>query len=256
MERMSGDDQSFVDLMEFCGSHFAKRPRTEEDERSSDRLPTRKGQKKPSRSSDLDWGEDGSLITMITKLTLRQEDQLNQLHLDKTFIFFVQAGKGNILPQILKFSRDWHAQRKAGQVTKTLCQHMFQSVFEELASRTSKLPLGTNDNALIQALQNKQVLTSTNSWNYLHWDPNEKTFKALKKDPLSSEEASVLIQKIHGLAIQSELIHRFAALKPMPQDSTVKDSVVISWRLDISLQGLVAQEMYDLLMKLTGNGLT
>ena len=91
MERMSGDDQSFAELMDVCGSHFAKRPRTEEEDKSSDRRPARKGQRKPSRSSASDLGEDGNLISMIAKLTLRQEDQLNQIHLDKSFIFFVQA---------------------------------------------------------------------------------------------------------------------------------------------------------------------
>ena len=47
-------------------------------------------------------GKDGSLISMIAKLTLRQEDQLNQIHLNKSFIFFVQTGKGSILPLMLK----------------------------------------------------------------------------------------------------------------------------------------------------------
>ena len=43
---------------------------------------------------------------MLAKLILRQEGQLNQLHLDKSFIFFVQAGKGSILPLMLKTSKD------------------------------------------------------------------------------------------------------------------------------------------------------
>ena len=71
----------------------ARRPRTEEEVNESARPHTRKDQKKPSRSSDSDWDEGGNLITMIAKLTLRQEDQLNQLHLDKTFILFAQAEK-------------------------------------------------------------------------------------------------------------------------------------------------------------------
>ena len=154
---MSGDDQSFAELMDVCGSHFAKRPRTEEEDKSSDRRPARKGQRKPSRSSASDLGEDGNLISMIAKLTLRQEDQLNQIHLDKSFIFFVQAGKGSILPLMLKTSKDWHGQRELGQVTTSLRQHMFRSVFEELAFRASKLPFGSSDHELIRALQTKSI---------------------------------------------------------------------------------------------------
>ena len=257
MERMSGDDQSFAELMDVCGSHFAKNPRMEEEDRSSDRRPARKGQRKPSRSSASDLGEDGNLISMLAKLTLRQEDQLNQIHLDKSFIFFVQAGKGNILPLMLKTSKDWHGQRESGQVTTSLRQHMFRSVFEELAYRASKLPFGSNDHELIRVLQNKQVLTATNSWIYLQWDSNEKTLKPAARDPLPSDEVAALIQKIHSLAAQADLIiHRFSALKPMPQDSTVTDSVVVPWRLDISLRGQPAQDLYAALQKLTGSGLT
>ena len=133
---------------------------------------------------------------------------------------------------------------------------MFHSVFEELAFRASKLTFGSNDHELIRALQSKQILTATNSWNYLQWDPKEKTLKPVAREPLPSEEAAALIQKIHTLAAQTDLIHRFSALKPMPQDSTVTDSVAVPWRLDISLRGQAAQELYDALQKLTGSGLT
>ena len=192
--------------MDLCGNHFAKRPRTEEEEQPSDRRPTRKGQRKPSRSSDSDLGDGGSLISMIAKLTLRQEDQFNQLHLDKSFIFFVQAGKDSILPLMLKLSKDWHGQRESGQVTTSLRQHIFRAVFEELAFRASKLPFGSNDHELIRALQSKQILTATNSWNYLHWNSKEKTLKPAARDPLPPEEAAALIQKIHTLTAQADLI--------------------------------------------------
>ena len=96
MEHMNAEDPSFADLMEFWGNHFAKWPKTDTEERSSKPRYSRKGPKKHSRSLD----EGSSLMTILATLTLRQEDQLNQLNSDGTFIFFVQAGKGSILPQI------------------------------------------------------------------------------------------------------------------------------------------------------------
>ena len=169
---------------------------------------------------------------------------------------FRSSGKGSILLQMLQLSKDWHSQRDQGTVTKSLRQHMFQSVFEELATKASKLPFGSNEHELIQALQTKQILTSTNGWNYMQRDPNAKTLKAAARDPFSLEETSTLIQKIHKLAAQSDLIYRVSALKPIPQDQISKDSiVVVPWRLDISLRGPVAQELHESLMKLTGSGL-
>ena len=85
---------------------------------------------------------------------------------------------------------------------------MFQSVFEELASRAAQLPIGSSDHELILALRSKQILTTTNAWNYLQWDHQEKILKPSSRDPISSEDASKLIQRIHQIANQPELIHR------------------------------------------------
>ena len=66
-----------------------------------------------------------------------------------------------------------------------------------------------------------------------------------------------MIERIHQIANQSQLIHKFTALKPMPSDQLSPNSnVVIPWRLDISLRSSASQELFDLLTKLTGNGLT
>ena len=185
------------------------------------------------------------------------QTELNQLNLDRTFLLFIQAGMSSILPQMLQISKTWHGQREQGKVDRPLRQLMFQLVFEELASRAAQLPLGSNDHELILALRSKQILTTTNAWNYLQWDHQDKTLKPSSRDPISSEEASKMIERIHTLANKPELIHRFTALKPMPSDQVGPTSnVVIPWRLDISLRGSASQELFDLLTKLTCNGLT
>ena len=168
MDRVKEEDQSFADLMEVCSSYF-KRPRPNEEEPSSEPRRFRPGRRKSSHLSGSGSVDDSSLLTMLAKLTLRQEDQLNQLNLDRTFLLFIQAGKSSILPQMLQLSKTWHGQREQGTVDRPLRQLMFQSVFEELASRAAQLPLGSNDHELILALRAKQILTPTNAWNYLHW---------------------------------------------------------------------------------------
>lgn len=256
MDHLKEEDQSFSDLMEVCSSHF-KRQRPNEEEPSSGQQRFRSGQRRSSHSSASGSVDDSTLLGMLARLTLRQEDQLNQLNLDRTFLLFIQAGKSSILPQMLQISKTWHGQREQGKVDRPLRQLMFQSVFEELASRAAQLPLGSNDHELILALRSKQILTTTNAWNYLQWDHQDKTLKPSSRDPISSEEASKMIERIHTLANQPELIHRFTALKPMPSDQVGPTSnVVIPWRLDISLRSSASQELFDLLTKLTGNGLT
>ena len=54
---------------------------------------------------------------MLAKLTLRQEDMLNQMALDRSFLLFLQAGKGSILPEMILADKEWHHQ--------TLCKVLF-----------------------------------------------------------------------------------------------------------------------------------
>ena len=68
---------------------------------------TRPGSKRHSRSSGSGSAEDGSLLITLARLILYgKKDQLNQLNLDRTFLFFIQAGKGSILLQLLQLSKD------------------------------------------------------------------------------------------------------------------------------------------------------
>ena len=140
MDHLKEEDQSFSDLMEVCSSHF-KRQRPNEEEPSSGQQRFRSGQRRSSHSSASGSVDDSTLLGVLARLTLRQEDQLNQLNLDRTFLLFIQAGKSSILPQMLQISKTWHGQREQGKVDRPLRQLMFQSVFEELASRAAQLPL-------------------------------------------------------------------------------------------------------------------
>ena len=159
---MKEEDQSFSDLMEVCSSHF-NRQRPNEEEPSSGQQRFRSGQRRSSHSSGSGSVDDSILLGTLARLTLRQEDQLNQLNLDCTFLLFIQAGKSLIRPQMLQISKTWHGQREQGKVDRPLRQLMFQSVFEELASRAAQLLSGSNDHELILALRSKQILTSTNA---------------------------------------------------------------------------------------------
>ena len=49
---------------------------------------------------------------MLAKLTLRQEDMINQMALDRSFLLFLQAGRDSILPDMILAAKEWHHQRQ------------------------------------------------------------------------------------------------------------------------------------------------
>ena len=96
---------------------------------------------------------------MLGRLVLRQEDTLNQLGLDRSLMMFIQCGKGSLMPHLLEQAKNWNALRQSGDASTSLRQTMFQAVFSELIHRASKLNLEQRDDALVQGLKAKSILT-------------------------------------------------------------------------------------------------
>lgn len=112
-ENMFADDISFPDLFEGFVSHFTKRPRTQDGFEST--TSCGKGRSKGRYNSSDSSSKSGTdpLVQLLAKLCLRQEDiMLNHMNLDRNLIFFLQDGKGSILPTILLASEEWHQQKQ------------------------------------------------------------------------------------------------------------------------------------------------
>ena len=208
-----------------------------------------------SRRSSPDGRDD--LLLMVARLTLRQEDTLNQLSLDTSMMVFLQCGRGSIMPSLLETGRIWNSQRQNGDVSTSLRQTMFLTVFQELIHRASKLQLTKPDDALVLGLKAKGILTEDHKWHYLTWNSEAKALLPNQKTPLTSDEICATLQRIHQLGQNPALILKFAALRQLKQDSLPQDTAVaIPWRLDVSLRGPEALELHTLLLKLAGNGIT
>ena len=133
----------------------------------------------------------------------------------------------------------------------------FLTIFQELINRASKLQLTKKDDPLVMGLKTKGILTEDNKWHYLTWNAEAKALQANQKTPLTSEEICAMLQRIHQLGQNPNLILKFAALRSLKPDNIPQDTAVaIPWRLDISIRGPEALELHTLLLKLAGNGIT
>ena len=130
----------------------------------------------------------------------------------------------------------------------SLRQTMFQAVFSELINRASKLTI-EKDDALVQGLKAKGILTEDLKWQFLSWNPEAKALQPNQKTPLTCRT----LRRIQQLGENP----KFAALRPLSQDSLPQDAAIaIPWRLDLSLRGPEVQELHTLLLMLTRNGIT
>ena len=141
----------------------------------------------PSSASTSSGGNE-ELLRMIARLILRQEDAISQLQLDKSFIFFIQCGRGSIMPNLLTQAKEWNQFKEKGEMTMPLRMHMFLQCFQMLAQRAKQLKLDASDDALVQNLKSKGILTEDHKWAYLSWDSQAMMLKSNQMQPLTSEE--------------------------------------------------------------------
>ena len=128
---------------------------------------------------------------------------------------------------------------------------------EEFWKRTQMLKLDSPDDALVQGLRTRQILTTSDHWNILGWDHNAKCLKPTKQDRLSSTQLHEMLQRILQLTLRPEINHKFAAMKPLPKDSIPDDhQISMPWRLDLSMRSPESNEFHQLMTQLSGNGLT
>ena len=94
-------------------------------------------------------------------------------------------------------------------------------------------------------------------WNYLAWDPKAQTLKPTNREPINFQDMAQILQRLLALSQNQIMVHRFAALRPLRQDSLPQDAAVaIPWKLDIALRTPEANELWSHIQRLTGNGIT
>ena len=158
---------------------------------------------------------------------------------------------------LLTQAKEWNQLKEKGEATMPLRMHMFLQCFQLLAQRAQLLKLDASDDALVLNLRSKGILTEDSKWAYLSWDSQAMMLKPNRMPPLTSEEIRSLLERIAHLGQQPGVIHKFSALRPVKQDTLPQDATTaIPWRLDISLRSPEASELFQLLQKLAGNGIT
>lgn len=155
------------------------------------------------------------------------------MNLDRSFMLFIQAGKGSILPSLLMASQEWHLQKQQAGVTCPLRQVLFLKMVEELVQRA--LQIENKEDALCTSLRSKLILTEGNAWNYMAWDASAKCLRPTKQEPLPGDRIREILTLLTRLGAHTELIHRFSPLRPLDKNGIPEDSqLTIPWRLDIS----------------------
>ena len=115
-----------------------------------------------------------------------------------------------------------------------------------------QLQLDRKDDALVNSLITKGMITSDLQWQYLAWDAKAMTLKSTKQEAISSTEMISILQRLQTLSANPHLVHRFATLRPLKQNTIPQDGMKAApWKLEISLRSAEANELHALIQSLS-----
>ncbi|CAE7239410.1 unnamed protein product [Symbiodinium sp. CCMP2456] len=197
-----------------------------------------------------------ALLRMMAIQLQRQEEALRVLAQSTAMMFFMQAGPGSFLPNLLQLSQTWHQKQAAGQVDKPLRQHMSVAYWTELGNRVTKAQeqLGQE---LGQGLMAKKILTAEGAWAYMAWDQATKSLKPTTREPIKMADMLTLLKVIVEHLNMPGMITRFKAHKAQKALKAVnmkEAACVAPWQLDISLRHPQSSRLWESLVTLQGNG--
>lgn len=141
---------------------------------------------------------------MVHKLCLRQEDQLNQMALDRSFLVFFQAGKGSILPAMILV--EWRAKTVSWSDMPSQTGSLSESGRRDHSTLVhGKVKFDDPADPLVNGLKQKQILTAAQDWNYLSWDGSAKCLRPTKQAPIKAARLQEMMIELSQLAAQTDL---------------------------------------------------
>ena len=113
-------------------------------------------------------------------------DALAQFSLDKRFIFFIECNYESIIPNMLTKAKAWNWLKEKGEMTLLFRMTMFLHYFQMLGQRVKQLKLDASDDALIQNLRSKGILSEDDKWAYLKWNNPNGIIRLPCQSPITS----------------------------------------------------------------------
>ncbi|CAE7356543.1 unnamed protein product [Symbiodinium sp. CCMP2456] len=191
------------DLNEFFGEvsqeQSLKRRRPTEDSKGQG-----KGQAQKNKE-----GKNDELVTTLARLALRQEEELQVLKQDHSFMMFMKPGKTATL-----FKKKQAESPTWGTGFQPAHQVLALALFRELASR---LELLGKDQAKLKEVVDMGWATPELAWKFQAWNPQLRILQEDKdRKPLTTAEVKHSLEKLYAAA-KTGVVTRFSCTRKLTE---------------------------------------
>ena len=183
-----------------------------------------------------------SLCQQMGRLLLRQEDVLNSLCQDHSYICFMSRMTHGVLPQILEKTKQWHQAHKQNEATLTLRASLCHVLFEQMRQRLNDVLSAKKGEAVWKGAIQSHLITEDMMIPDLQWDHKQKKLIPKLNSGRPYTEILQMLDQLQQLCIKEGVIQKLHAL----QNTNSQTSHVLPWRLQVSLRhGLSMLQILD-----------
>ncbi|CAE7653167.1 unnamed protein product [Symbiodinium sp. CCMP2592] len=267
------------EVTEFFGHHLPSLAAQHRATGSDDRQPkwprpSNKGkgpdQSRTKRERDWwvesrDWKEpltqqiDGNtvrnVLAIVTKLSLRQEDDIAAMRADSSFLMYMTTtGTSSMATTLFAISQEWKELKAQTppKVTLSLRVTLLVALLKEFQARLAQATEGETK----ERLQAKGHLTKQDPpcWTFSRWDAEQqKSIIDSAQIPLAHSLVVQNVERLIHLVEQDALIHKFHATRPLAQQY---QSDILTFLLAVGNRGEAADQLYSTLLGLCNNNCT
>ena len=186
---------------------------------------------------------------LMARILLRQDQEIQALRREDTFLFFfsnnTQAGS---LQCLVQAASKWHQE---SQVTPRpsswmpLRQKLLQTLFQELLTRLTNLGKEDKNAPVVQEAIKNNVLLPDLSCPYLEWQPQQAQMQISRKTPLTLQKLCQNVTEMLEMLTDASVIKQFHSLPPTGK------GLITPWRLQMSLR---ADRQYHLMQTFCNSG--
>ena len=208
-------------------------------------------------------GNTEELVTTLARLAIKQEEELQVLKQDHSFMLFMRPGKDTVLTFLFQtatlFKKKQEESPTWGADFQPLRVVLSLALFRELATRIEAVE---QDEAKLKEIKDLGCMTPDLKWKFQVWNP---TLRHLQEDksrlPLTTTDIKTLLERLYS-AIKTDIVTRFCCTRKLTEsmetqatfyfDLSCRSKGQEAWEVMTQLQGSCVLQLIGLAYKRAG----
>lgn len=197
----------------------------------------------PSTWSSAPSDEEPKLLHLLTRLVLRQEQEIQSIRAQDTYIIHMSVEKGSLLQLMMEQGTEWSQQKEKECPLRV---HLFRSMAQEAQKRFMVVMQAPQQSETWKQLVAKRIILQDGSWPTLEWQHSTQKYELAKKAAIKMTTMQSLVAELVELGTEPHRIQRFFSMQQQTEQRTT-----VAWRLQLHLRSQSAHELMENLVNST-----